>query len=57
MTSRVLTHLRNDRGGDMIEYGLVCSMISIAAILVLRALAPIVLGFWNLILAAISTAG
>jgi Flp pilus assembly pilin Flp len=57
MTSRVLQLLRNDRGNDMIEYGLVCSLISIAAVLVLQALAPIVLGFWNEILAAIQTAG
>ena len=57
MTSRVLKLLRNDRGGDMIEYGLVCSMISIAAVLVLQALAPMILGFWNQILAAIQTAG
>lgn len=57
MTSRVLKLLRNDRGSDMIEYGLVCSLISIAAVLVLQALAPIVLAFWNQILAAIQTAG
>jgi Flp pilus assembly pilin Flp len=57
MTSRVRHLLIDDRGNSMIEYGLVCTLISIAAVLVLQALAPIVLGFWNQIQTAIGTAG
>ena len=49
--------LTEDRGNSMIEYGLVCVFISIAALLVLQALAPIVLGFWQQIVDGVSTAG
>jgi Flp pilus assembly pilin Flp len=57
MTSRLRHLLRDDRGNSMIEYGLVCTLISIVAILVLQALAPIVLAFWQQISDAIGTAG
>ena len=57
MTSRLRHLLCDDRGNSMIEYGLVCTLISIVAILVLQALAPIVLAFWQQISDAIGTAG
>ena len=57
MASRLRQLLAEEDGNSMIEYGLVCVFISIAALLVLQALAPIVLGFWNQILEGISTAG
>jgi Flp pilus assembly pilin Flp len=57
MTSRLRHLLRADHGNSMIEYGLVCALLSIVAIVVLQALAPIVLAFWNQISQAIATAG
>lgn len=57
MTSRLRQLFTDDQGNNMIEYGLVCAFISIAAVLVLQALAPIVLGFWNQIREGVSAAG
>jgi len=57
MASRLRQLLTEEDGNSMIEYGLVCVFISIAAVLVLQALAPIVLGFWQQIVDGVSTAG
>jgi len=57
MISRLRQLVSDEQGNSMIEYGLVCVFISIAAILVLQALAPIVLAFWQQIVDGISTAG
>ena len=57
MISRLRQLVSDDQGNSMIEYGLVCVFISIAAILVLQALAPIVLGFWQQIVDGVATAG
>lgn len=57
MISRLRQLVSDDQGNSMIEYGLVCVFISIAALLVLQALAPIVLGFWQQIVDGVSTAG
>ena len=50
---RLRSLLRRSEGQNLIEYGLVCALISIAAVLVLQAFAPIILGFWNLVLEAL----
>jgi Flp pilus assembly pilin Flp len=55
--TRLRQLLGEEQGNSMIEYGLVCALISIAAVLVLQALAPIVLGFWQQIVDGIATAG
>ena len=57
MTSRLRQLLIEDSGNSMIEYGLVCTLISIVALVVLQALAPIVLAFWTQIQNAVGTAG
>jgi Flp pilus assembly pilin Flp len=57
MISRLRQLVSDDQGNSMIEYGLVCALISIAAVLVLQALAPIVLGFWQQIVDGVATAG
>ena len=45
--------IRDEKAQDMIEYGMLASLISIAAILTIRLIGPIVNAFWVLIEAAI----
>ncbi len=54
MSTRFSRLLRHTGGQNLIEYGLVGALISIAAVLVLRALAPLVLALWGLVLDALS---
>lgn len=56
MFSRLSRLLRHAEGQNLIEYGLVGALISIAAVLVLQALAPLVLALWGLVLDALRQA-
>jgi len=49
----VFRFIRDENGQDMIEYGMLASLISIAAILTIRLIGPIVNAMWVLIEAAI----
>lgn len=56
MLTRVRRLLLRTEGQNLIEYGLIGALISIAAVLVLQALAPLVLALWALVLDALSQA-
>ncbi len=49
----MLTHLRrliaNDEGADMMEYGLIAALISIAALIALMAISPIIGRLWDIV--------
>jgi Flp pilus assembly pilin Flp len=42
----------DDRGADMIEYGLIAAIISIAALVALMAISPIIGQLWDQVAAA-----
>ena len=44
---------RDEKGQDMIEYGMLASLISIAAVLTIRLIGPLVNAMWVLIEVAI----
>ena len=52
----MFVHLRrlaaDDRGADMMEYGLIAAIISIAALVALMAISPIIGRLWNLVATA-----
>jgi Flp pilus assembly pilin Flp len=52
----MLAHIRrlaaDDRGGDMMEYGLIAAIISIAALVALMAISPIIGRLWDLVATA-----
>ena len=45
--------IRDENGQDMIEYGMLASLISIAAVLTVRLIGPLVNAMWVLIEVAI----
>ncbi len=45
--------IHNEKGQDIIEYGMLASIISIAAVLTIQLIGPIVRAMWVLIEAAI----
>jgi len=48
--------VRETRGATIIEYALLASLVSIAAVVALRALGPALLGLYNLVATAVGAA-
>ena len=52
--TQVIALFRHEDGQDLTEYALLASFISIAAVVTLRAIGPLVLALWESIQTAIS---
>lgn len=54
MVKRVRKLLKDERGQDMIEYGLLASFISIVALATIKLIGPLVWGLYDSVFAAMS---
>ena len=54
MLRRLKNLFRDERGQDMIEYGLLGSLISIAALVVIKLLGPLIVPLYEAIEAALT---
>jgi Flp pilus assembly pilin Flp len=52
--SRIKQLLRDETGQDMVEYGLLAALISIAALLVVKAIGPLVAALYEKVRSEIS---
>lgn len=52
---RIFQVIRDDRGQDLMEYGLLASLLAIAAVLTIRAIAPLVNGLFVLVQSQLPT--
>ncbi|HET6350270.1 MAG TPA: Flp family type IVb pilin [Candidatus Krumholzibacteria bacterium] len=50
------TFLRDESGQDLTEYGLLAALISIAAVLIVKSIGPLVAALYQVIVAAIGLA-
>lgn len=52
---RLRRFVRKDEGQDMVEYGLLAALLSIAAVLTLRLFGPLVDGMYQKVLAVLQS--
>jgi Flp pilus assembly pilin Flp len=51
MTNIVFSFIRDERGQDLIEYGLLIGVITAACVVSIQAIGPIVAGYFSTLLA------